>query len=118
MSAAPPIIGRFFTAMQTGAASEAEMLALFADDATYVEPFSGQPTTHRGKAEIREAFASGWRNPLPDMTISVDDVEIDGTGVTVQWTCRSPALPGGSGRGINVFTLRDGKIVRLETRLR
>ena len=114
---APEIIGRFFTAMQTGAASEAQMMALFADDAVYVEPFTGAPAMHRGKAAIRQALSAGWRNPLPDMTITVDDVEVDGQTVTARWTCRSPGLPGGQGSGVNVFTLQGGLIGRLETRL-
>jgi ketosteroid isomerase-like protein len=110
-------IGRFFSAMQTGAASEAEMLSLFADDATYVEPFSGRPIRHEGKPAVAEALRAGWRNPLPDMSISVDKVEVDGTTIVARWTCRSPALPGGQGQGVNRFTLRDGLIVALETRI-
>jgi hypothetical protein len=112
----PEIVGRFFSAMQTGAASEAEMMSLFAEDAIYVEPFSGRARTHRGKAAIRDTLAEGWRNPLPDMSLSVDQVAVDGAEVTAHWTCRSPALPGGKGSGVNRFTLKDGLIVRLETR--
>jgi hypothetical protein len=112
----PEIVGRFFSAMQTGAASEAEMLALFSPDAVYFEPFSGTGR-HEGKSAIADALRAGWRNPLPDMTISVDAVEIDGPSVTARWTCRSPALPGGQGSGVNVFTLSGGLIVRLETRI-
>jgi ketosteroid isomerase-like protein len=114
---APEIIGRFFNAMQTGAASEAQMMALFANDAVYVEPFTGAPARHVGKAAVREALSAGWSHPLPDMTITVDDVEVDGPTVTARWTCRSPALPGGQGSGVNVFTLKDGLIASLETRL-
>jgi ketosteroid isomerase-like protein len=114
---APEIIGRFFNAMQTGAANEAEMMALFADDAVYVEPFTGAPARHEGKAAVRAALAGGWRNPLPDMTITMDEVEVAGPQVTARWTCRSPALPGGEGSGVNIFRLRDGLIVSLETRL-
>lgn len=50
------------------------------------------------------------------MTISLDRVDIAGEHVTVAWTCRSPGLPGGEGHGVNLFTLKDGKISRLETR--
>lgn len=115
--AAPEIIGRFFNAMQTGAASEAQMMALFADDAVYIEPFTGAPARHLGKPAVRDALAAGWKNPLPDMTITIDEVEVDGPTVTARWTCRSPALPGGKGSGVNVFTLRGGLISSLETRL-
>lgn len=43
------VINRFFAAMQSGATSEAEMMALFADDAVYVEPFSGTVRTQAKK---------------------------------------------------------------------
>ena len=115
--ALPAIPHRFFAAMQTGASAESEMMSLFADEATYVEPFSGRSTTHKGKAAIRAAFVRGWRSPMPNMTITVDRVELDGDQVTAHWTCRSPALPGGEGRGVNVYKLANGLIVRLETRI-
>jgi hypothetical protein len=117
-STLPTAIDRFLRAMQAGATSEAAMMVLFADDAEYVEPFSGQARTHVGKAAIRQTFMQGWQYPLPDMTLDVDRFDIAGGTVTVDWTCRSPALPGGQGRGTNVFTLRDGLIVRLVTTLR
>ena len=115
MSETPAPIASFFAAMQTGAAAEADMAALFADDATYIEPFSGAPAMHQGRLEIMKAMRAGWATPLPDMTISLDTVHVEGGEVRVAWTCRSPALPGGAGRGVNRFTLRGGKIVRLET---
>jgi hypothetical protein len=49
------------------------------------------------------------------MQLSVDRVQVDGGRVVADWTCRSPALPGGLGRGTNTFTLSEGLIVRLET---
>lgn len=113
----PPVVADFFRFMQAGAASAAQMMALFADDAVYVEPFSGTVSTHRGKAAIRAAMASGWERPLPDMTISIDRVDLEGDVVRAEWTCRSPVLPGGAGRGVNHFTLREGRITRLETTL-
>lgn len=115
MTETPAAVANFFRAMQTGAAAEHDMAALFADDAVYVEPFSGQPTTHRGKGQIMTAMRAGWSTPLPDMTINLDRVDVEGDEVRVAWTCRSPALPGGIGRGVNQFVLHDGKIVRLET---
>jgi len=51
------------------------------------------------------------------MTISIERVDIDGDQVTARWICRSPALPGGEGRGVNQFKLANGLIVRLETKL-
>ncbi len=114
---APPAVNRFFAAMQVGAAAEAEMMALFTEDAVYVEPFSGRVLTHTGKRAIHEAMSQGWRHPLPDARIEVDRVEVDGSEVTCVWTCHSAALPGGRGRGENRFTLEDGRIARLETRI-
>ncbi len=69
-----PTIKRFFAAMQAGATAEPEMMALFADDAVYVEPFSGREREHRGKVAIRQAMAEGWKTPLPDMRIEIDCV--------------------------------------------
>lgn len=110
-------IKRFFAAMQAGATAEAEMMSLFTDDAVYLEPFSGQMREHHGKTAIRQAMAEGWKTPLPDMRIEVDRLEATGETVRVQWTCHSPALPGGRGSGENIFTLSGGRISRLETRL-
>ncbi len=116
MSDTPPTVADFFRAMQAGSAAAEGMERLFSENATYVEPFSGQPITHNGKSAIMAAMRQGWQNPLPDMTISLDRVDVAGELVTVAWTCRSPGLPSGEGRGVNEFTLRGGKIARLETR--
>jgi hypothetical protein len=78
--------------MQTGASAEAEMMALFADDAEYVEPFSGRVVTHRGKAAIRGVMRQGWSRPLPDMRIEVDRLHFEGDTIVVGWTCYSAAL--------------------------
>ncbi len=109
-------IAAFFKAMQTGATAEADMMALFTIDAVYVEPFSGAPRSHHGKEAIRAAFQEGWRHPMPDLKIIIDRFSVTGDETLVEWTCFSPALPGGKGRGENLFTLRDGLILRLETR--
>jgi ketosteroid isomerase-like protein len=112
----PPTVDRFFAAMQTQGQSEAELMALFAADAVYVEPFTGAPRTHQGREAIRAALRESWKQPLPEMRIELDEVVSDGDVTRVEWTCFSHALPGGRGRGENVFTLRGGLIARLETR--
>ncbi len=94
------------------------MMALFHDDATYVEPFGGTPTRHDGKAAIRAAMRAGWAHPLPDMRLEVDRFDVTAQTVVVDWTCHSPGLPGGRGAGTNQFELRDGLIASLETRFR
>ena len=114
----PPPIPQFFLAMQAGATSEAEMMELFADQAQYSEPFSGQPVNHVGREAIRRAFVQGWSHPLPDMRLEVERFDVSPAGVRVDWAWHSPALPGGMGRGTNVFTLDGGLIVRLVTTLR
>lgn len=114
----PAITQRFFRAMQAGATAEADMMALFDHNAEYTEPFSGGPLTHRGIDAIRRAFTEGWKYPLPDMTIETERFEIDGERIVVDWICRSPALPGGVGRGTNEFRIVNGLIRSLVTNLR
>jgi ketosteroid isomerase-like protein len=110
-------VGAFFLAMQAGRGAVEELLALFADDGEYVEPFTGRPQVHRGRAAIRAAFEQGWERPLPEMRIVVDRVDVEGDEVVARWTCFSPGLPGGQGSGVNRFRLASGRIARLETRL-
>lgn len=113
----PDIVLRFFAAMQGGAQSEGELMALFHDEAEYIEPFTGARTRHEGKAAIRDAMAAGWQHPLPDMRIEVDRFEARPDSLVVDWTCHSPGLPNGKGSGTNVFVLRDGLILSLETKV-
>jgi ketosteroid isomerase-like protein len=109
------IINRFFAAMQVGATAEDDMMRLFAEDAVYIEPFSGKVRTHTGKLAIRKCMLDGWKRPLPDIRIEIEELTVHGEEVLVRWICRSPALPGGTGRGENRFTVKDGLIIRLET---
>lgn len=117
MSDVPSEISNFFLAMQAGKAGASAMEALFAADAVYEEPFSGTAMTHTGRSAILAAMSAGWSQPLPDMRISIDRVATAGAECTVDWTCWSPALPGGKGSGRNQFELQDGKIARLKTTL-
>jgi hypothetical protein len=113
----PSEISNFFLAMQAGRSAAATMEKLFSDDAVYEEPFSGKPLTHKGRAAILAAMEGGWQQPLPDMHLSIERVEAKTDSIAVDWVCRSPALPGGAGRGRNTFVLKDGKIVSLKTTL-
>lgn len=117
MPKTPETVAAFFRAMQTGQAAEADMKALFAPDATYIEPFSGAPKTHKGRDKIIATMRAGWKFNPPDMRITLDDVSVDGEIAVVHWTCYSSALPGGKGSGINRFTFRNGLIAKLETTL-
>ena len=109
------LVGRYFDAMRRGADAEDDMMALFADDAVYVEPFSGQPRESVGREAIRSTLRAGWAVPLPDMVLDVHEIEVTRTGARSRWTCTSPALPGPA-HGEDVYTIEDGKITRLEVR--
>jgi SnoaL-like domain len=118
MTLIPKEIANFFNAMQAGRAGAAEMEAVFAEDAVYIEPFSGQVQQHVGKPAIMAAMARGWDYPLPDMRITIDRVESTEGDIRVSWTCHSPGLPGGRGQGENRYRMQaDGRIAELETTL-
>ena len=97
--------------MQHGPEGVDALIDLLADDAVYVEPFSGR--THNGHAEIR-AFLEQSQAALPDVRITVERINVEGDIVTTDWTCESSAFATPS-RGRDEFTVRDGKIARLET---
>lgn len=102
-----------FRAMQMGPSGEEAMMALFDDNAVFVEPFSGQVQTHTGKHAIRGSFREMWKEPLPDLRLILDQVDLDGDQVRAEWTCVSSALPVPM-RGFDLFQVRAGKITRLE----
>ena len=89
-------------------------MSLFADDADFIEPFSGEPRTHEGFEAIREAFRDSWKeDPPPDMKLILDRAYRDGDRVRADWTCASPVFPAPM-KGYDPFTIRGGKIARLE----
>ena len=103
-----------FKAMQSGPGGEEALMALFADGAVLIEPFSGQPHTHVGKDAVRQSFRDQWKNPLPNFSLTVDRVDLDRSQVRAEWTCTSSVFPTPM-RGYDLFTLDDqGKIARLE----
>ena len=107
------LVQRYFAAMRQGAAAEDELLALFAEDAVYEEPFSGSPRRSEGIVAIRSALREGWEFPLPDLKLTVRRIDLDGDVVRSQWICESPALDGPI-HGHDRYTIRDGLIARLE----
>lgn len=109
------LVSHYFDAMRRGAAAEDEMMALFADDATYIEPFSGTPRESVGREAIRSTLRAGWAEPLPDMVLDVHEIEVTDRGARSRWTCTSPALPEPA-EGEDLYTIEDGKITRLEVR--
>jgi ketosteroid isomerase-like protein len=107
------IVAAFFKAMQAGRAAEAELMALFADDAVLTEPFTGAIKTHTGIDAVRNSFRCTWENPFPDVALTVNRVDLDGARVRAEWTCSAPVFPSPI-RGHDLFDIRDGKIARLE----
>ncbi|MEM8539528.1 MAG: nuclear transport factor 2 family protein [Pseudomonadota bacterium] len=117
MNEMPLEITNFFLAMQAGPHGLDMLRTMFAEDATYSEPFSGQSEPYRGSAAIVAAFDASRTDAFDDAVINLSAVEVDGETITVKWTCISEAIPGGSGSGTNVFQLKDGLIVSLVTTL-
>ncbi len=107
--------------MQAGAQQADALFALFADDAIYVEPFSGMATgerhTHEGREAIEACLGKSWENSPPELRLEVNRVDVDGAVVRSEWTCTSPAFEAPV-RGLDVCTVRDGRIARLEVSLR
>ena len=110
------VVDRYFQAMQAGRTARDELFQLFAEDAIYIEPFSGTPRTHSGIGAIRDAFDESWRNPPPELALQVVRVDLDGEQVRSEWVCTSPAFPGPM-RGYDLCQVRDGRIARLEVNL-
>ncbi|MHC4141746.1 MAG: nuclear transport factor 2 family protein [Planctomycetota bacterium] len=107
------VVENLFKAMQAGPSGEQDMLALFAEDAVFIEPFSGVVQTHTGKAAIGTSFQDMWRDPPPDLKLTIDRVDLDGDRVRADWTCTSPVFPKPM-RGHDLFTISSGRITRLE----
>lgn len=107
------VVDAYFRAMQTGAEAATDLFALFADDAVYIEPFSGARRVHEGRAAIEACLRASWTQVPPDLALRVDRVDVDGPVVTSTWTCSSPAFPGPV-RGRDTATVRDGRIARLD----
>lgn len=107
------VIERMFKAMQTGLAAENDMMALFAEDAVFTEPFSGEPQTHNGKDAIRTCFRDMWSQPGPEIELTVGRVDMDGDTIRAEWTCTSPAFSSPM-RGYDHFRIKDGFIQHLE----
>jgi len=108
------VIEDYLAAMQSGAAGLEHLLELFADDATYVEAFSGQPQVHTGKQEIRAFFAAALSQHLNGARLTLDRLDLDGERLRSEWRCTLPMLSGPM-RGFDLVTLQDGLIARLQT---
>lgn len=107
------VVEAMFKAMQAGPTGEEDMMALFAEDATFIEPFSGEPRTHNGVDAIRQSFKDMWSQPGPELNLVMDRVDMDGDVIKAEWTCTSEAFPTPM-RGFDLFQITSGKIQRLE----
>ena len=107
------VVEGLFKAMQAGPAGEDAMMALFAENAVFVEPFSGEVRTHTGTDAIRTSFQQMWSEPGPELTLNLERVDVDGDRVRAEWNCTSPAFPEPM-RGHDLFPISEGKIARLE----
>jgi len=111
------VVQRVYEAMQAGPSGENLMLDLFTPDGVLVEPFSGQPRTHTGQDEIRQCYRAMMDMPRPpDFTLTVDRIWMKGDNVVADWTCSSQMMPAPL-KGRDDFTIRDGRIERLEISL-
>ena len=111
------VVPRYFEAMRGGIEAIETLLALFAEDAVYIEPFAGQMRTHEGIRAIERCLREGFVDAPPDMTLELGRVDVDGAVVRSEWTCVSPAFPHPM-NGVDVCTVKDGRIQRLEVRFR
>jgi ketosteroid isomerase-like protein len=105
---------RYFHAMQRGPEAEDELIALFADDAVYVEPFDA--AEHIGREAIRDWVRGSWAQRPPAMRLTVERVDVVGHVVEACWVCESEAFARPA-RGRDRFTIRKGRISRLESEL-
>jgi len=113
------LVDRYFAAMQAGAEGEQEMVSLFGDDAEYIEPFSqqGRRTSHKGIGAIRAFFHESFQGPTSgNVKLTLDRLDVDGNQLRADWTCEMPMFPAPFS-GYDLYTIRDGKIQRLEINL-
>jgi len=107
------VVDRYYDAMRAGPAGEKELLGLFAEHATYIEPFSGATQKHEGIQAIQNAFRASWEQAPPALTITVERVDIEENQVRTVWLCDSPAFPSPV-RGHDHYQIENGSIVYLE----
>jgi hypothetical protein len=107
------VVEDLIKAMQIGKAAEQDLLRLFADDAVFVEPFTGRVQTHNGINAIRACVKEMWKTRAGDLSLTLDRVDLDGDVILAEWTCTSAMMPGPM-QGVDRFEIAGGKIKRLE----
>ncbi len=106
------IIDSYFRAMRQGPSGQADLLALFADEAVYHEPFVAPETPAIGRQAIGDRLRTAWEDPPPDMQLDVLQVDVDGSRAEVHWECRSPAFPAPV-KGVDRYRFEAGRISEL-----
>jgi hypothetical protein len=106
------IVETYFRAMQRGSEGEDELVGLFAENAVYREPFGGQ--TLSGRDAIGEWIRASRDQAPPDLVVNVERIDVVGEIVEATWNCESPIFLEAT-RGRDRFTIREGKIERLES---
>jgi len=90
----------------------------FADDAVFDSPRGPDPWGQRyvGKAKIRAAFA-GRFSAIPDVRYRDDEHFVDGDRGASEWTLSGTSTAGQriEVRGCDLWTLRDGKVVKKDS---
>lgn len=108
------LLESYFRAMQRGPEAEVELVALFADDAVYIEPFT--EGAHTGREAIRDWLRRSWAEQPPGIRLTIERVDVVEQVVEACWRCESEIFVTPA-RGRDRFTIRDGKIARLESEL-
>ncbi len=107
------LVEQIFKAMHAREKGESIMSGLFAENATLIEPFSGEPRTHQGHASIMSWFREAVTQMPPDMTIKMDRIDMDSGRVRADWTCTSSAFSTPM-KGIDFYRIQNGKIEHAE----
>jgi len=108
------VVQQVYEAMQTGEPGGEALIGLFANDAVFIEPFTGAPQTHTGIDAIRSRVNEMVQQPRPpDFELKVDQVTTEGGELVAYWTCTSVAMPGPM-KGRDELKIRDGKIAYLK----
>ena len=94
------------------------ILLHFADDAIFESPRGPDPWGQRfvGKAGVRSAFA-GRFSGIPDIRYRDDEHFADGDRGASEWTLSGTTTAGDrvEVRGCDLWTLRDGKVVKKDS---
>jgi ketosteroid isomerase-like protein len=94
------------------------IMSHFADDAVFESPRGREPWGQRyvGREAIRDAFAGRFAG-IPDVRYQHDDHFVDGDRGASEWTLSGTTTAGQpiEVRGCDLWTIRDGKIVKKDS---